>query len=358
MEVKEEQLNCIKDNKDKESENIFNFDDSNILTNDSYTSLGGYTYSFCVFRSIDNILSLLYTKNNSKTDFSIVYYNLIDKTKILEIKNAHNSYINNYRHILDELNQRDLIISISTKSNNIKLWNINNCECLLDLINVNTRGLLNSASFIKDNNNIYIISSNCVWMDTIPDSIKVFDLEGNIIKKINDSNNITFFVDSYYDKKWSNNYIITGNSGSVIVYDFFTNKIYRKYSEENDKMSHLCVIVKDNEEITKLLDSCSDGNVKIWHFHTGELLQKINVCNGQIYGICLWNKEFLLVGSDKSNIILVEISTGKIKKKFFGHYKKVVSIQKIIHSKFGECLISQGSGNDIIKIWKNNEIII
>jgi len=49
--------------------------------------------------------------------------------KKFEIK-MHKQYITNLRHYLNNINKRDLIISISAQSNNIKLWNLNNYECL------------------------------------------------------------------------------------------------------------------------------------------------------------------------------------------------------------------------------------
>jgi len=39
---------------------------------------------------------------------------------IKEIKNYHNEYINNFRHYLDKINKRDLIISISPDDSNIR----------------------------------------------------------------------------------------------------------------------------------------------------------------------------------------------------------------------------------------------
>ena len=61
-------------------------------------------------------------------------------------------------HIYDKNNKRDLIMTISASNNNIKIWNLNNFECLLNLSSINEEGLLQSACFFnKDkDNNIYI----------------------------------------------------------------------------------------------------------------------------------------------------------------------------------------------------------
>ena len=144
------------------------------LTNDSYSSVYSVN-AFSIFKSINNILYLIYTISNN----SIISFNIIRNEEINEIKNAHSTNITNFRHYLDDINKRDLIMSISTYDNNIKIWNIYNWENILDIKNVNNLGRLYSASFLKDNNNIYIITSNDY---IISEKIKVYDLNGNKIK--------------------------------------------------------------------------------------------------------------------------------------------------------------------------------
>ena len=96
-----------------------------------------------MFKSIYDIFYLIYTSKNN----SIIFYNLLDDKKIDEIKNTHKQYITNYRHYLDNYNKRDLIMSLSLDDNNLKLWNVNNYECLLNIENVNKNGGLLSACF-------------------------------------------------------------------------------------------------------------------------------------------------------------------------------------------------------------------
>ena len=38
-----------------------------------------------------------------------------------------------------------------------------------------------------------------------------------------------------------------------------------------------------------------------------------------------------------------------------GHNNDVVTVKKVKHPKYGECLISQGSSNDNIKLWINKK---
>ena len=96
-------------------------------------------------------------------------------------------------------------------------------------------GYLYSACFINYNNNNYIIVSNTNYC--FPEPIKVYDFKGNKIKEINDSCDDTFYIDNFYDKKTSKNYIITGNEGFIKSYDYNENKLFYKYSD-NDNYCH------------------------------------------------------------------------------------------------------------------------
>ena len=51
-----------------------------------------------------------------------------------------------------------LLLSISCNDNNIKIWNVNNFECLVDIKKVNESGFLDSACILKDNKENYIVT--------------------------------------------------------------------------------------------------------------------------------------------------------------------------------------------------------
>ena len=67
-----------------------------------------------------------------------------------------------------------------------------------------------------------------------------------------------------------------------------------------------------------------------------------------MYGICLWDVNNLFVGCIDMTMKLININNGKIIKNLSGHREEVVTIKKIIHPKYVECLISYGG--DII-LW-------
>ena len=300
---------------------------------------------FVVFNSINNIFYLIYA-NSEK---SIISNDVINNKKINEIKNAHKNNIMNFRYNFDKINKRDLIISMSL-DNNIKLWDIKNFDCLLDLKKVNENGELFSSCFLNIDNNIYIISSNIVYSHRDP--IKIFDLDGNKIKEINDSEEQTLFIDAFYDNLLSKYFIITGNVGFAKSYDYNKNKAYHKYSDKKN-FSYCSMVILKEEKITKLITSSRDGCIKIWDFHFNILLNTIEVTKSWLTGICLWNKEFLFAAG--GGIHLINLKSCKVINKLKDS-GEVISLKKIMLPQNKECLIAQEYPNKIYLFKNNNSI--
>ena len=116
-------LDAIQENKDyKEPKSYQLLDDFTINSN---TSSNKYDV-ICIFKSANNILYLVYPNINI-----IIFYNLIDKKKIAEIKNAHLTEIIHISHLYDERKKLDLLMSASLNGyDNIKIWNLENIECI------------------------------------------------------------------------------------------------------------------------------------------------------------------------------------------------------------------------------------
>ena len=320
------------------------------LTNDSYCYFS-FDNTFCVFNSINDILYLIYSNKNMIISFNIIENKLINKIKNC---NDKDNFITNFRHYLDIKNKRDLVISISAWGNNIKLWNINNWECLCDIKNVNKNGYLYSACFLNDNGKIYIISNNYKkHYDGYCEPIRVFNLNGNIIKSIDNSNENAFSINTYYDINLKKHFIITGNKSCVKSFDFNDNKLYQKYSNNGHCKNelHYCTVINDKGKIVELIESSTYGNIRIWNFHSGKLIKKIKINRGdKLFGICLWDEEHIYVGSEDRTIKLINIKNGVIKNNLIGHTNWVLTIKKIVHPNYGECLISQGYTNGQIKL--------
>ena len=318
------------------------------LTKDAYNHLN-LNNSFIVFNSINNILYLVYT--NQK--ISIIFFNLIKEQKICEIKNTHLKYINSFKHYYDKQNKKDILLSLSCEENNIKLWDINECTCIINLKNINMNGQLIAACFLIDEktSNNYIVTSNFNSFG-ITNPIKIFDFYGNNIAEIENSNEDVYCMIIYYDKEYSNNFIIIGNDYCIISYDYNKRKLYNKYDDNNNKI-HRNIIINKNEKVIKLIDSSDDGFIRIWDFHNSILLDKIKISEERLYGICLWNDNYLFAGLNDNSLILLDTKNKKIIKSSVVHFTNISTIQKIEHPLYGECLITQGWFNDQIRIWTN-----
>ena len=249
-----------------------------------------YANTFIVFESINNILFLIYS-NKERT---IISYDLNNFKIINEIKNAHLLSISQIRHYLDKNNRIDYIISVSAYENNIKLWNIKNWVCIYNFLKINKKGILYSACFLNNNNNNYILTSNINFLSKI-EPIKVFDFNGKQVKTIENTKENTYFIDIYFDENISKNYIIIGTYNSIKSYDYNSNQIYQKYKENNNQFISNIIITKEND-IIKLIESDNLGLISIFNFHSGILINKINVNVNGLLTICLWNNEYIFVG--------------------------------------------------------------
>ena len=319
---------------------IRNFEPMTIIY-DSYQDLAiDNTYS--VFKSKNNIIYLIYSTKNK----SIISYNLIIFKKLNEIKNAHSEYITNFRHMYDEQNKRDLLLSISANDNNLKVWNIYNFEILLNLKNVNNYGKLYSACFLNNNNQIFIITMT--YEDSMINEnkpIKIFDLKGKKLDEICESKE-GVFIDSFNDNKNKKNYIITGNERCSKSYDFNNKKLYYIYAEGKCslfKCYHYKVIINDEGEITKLIDYCYYDCLRIFNFNSGELLQKYNI-SCDIYGFCLLNNNLIILLT-RYWICYYLYEENKMRFSRIESYRNAVSIQKFIHPNRGECFLFQNNEN-------------
>ena len=315
------------------------------ITTDSYSD-DVSDNTFTVFKSIYDYIFLVYSTKNK----SIICFDLIEQKKIIEIKNSHKDFITNFRHYLDKKNKRDIVMTISCADRNIKLWDALSWECILDLKDIYPEGFIYSSAFLDDSIDNYLITSNYNYYNS-PGYVNIYDFKGKLIKKINDSNENTSYIDIYYEEKNMNNhYIITGNSNRVVSYIYETNSIFKEY-KDNYNNNHLSIIIHQSEDCLKLIESCYDGNVRIWNFYTSDLLIKIQISNNWLYGICVWNDNYLFVGCSDKTIKLMELKDGFIAKNLKGHNNSVLTIKKFKHPEYGDCLLSQGYNEDQIKIW-------
>jgi len=289
-------------------------------------------FTFIIFKSIDNIFYIVYGTNRR----SIVFYNLLDNKKMATINNFR-SYVNYFRHILDEKNKRDLILSQNSGVQiiNLNIWNVNSLECIFNF-KENLLGNIESC-FLNYQHQIYIIIS-----EITSETINCFDLEGNKVKQINNISHFLKYIECYHDLKTNKSFIIICNIDNIILYDYNTDEIYHKFEEQN--CSSFSIF--NSKESVKLIARSIDS-ILIWNFHSKELLKKIHIKNISIF--CLWSEKYIMASDYINNAIFaINLDDGK-KKNIISHQDSVVNIIKIIHPIYGECLLSQDK-KGIIKI--------
>ena len=343
-----EELKSLNRRNNVENDNYFT--DPNKLQFGYYLTDDSYSYNvndntFVIFKTLENYIYLVYA-----TEAKTIQCQNVNTKKIIQILlDPHNNhYITNLRYNFDKNNNRELLLSASKEINNIKIWDIKNWNCIVDLKNIYNSGNIRSACILNDENCNYIVVSN----DDEFNLIKINDFNNVKIKEFPKSEDISYFIDTYYDKKNSNYYVLSGNRHSVKSFNFKENKLYKKYYEQNSKSGHYSIVINIYDEITKLIESDTDGFIRIWDFHLSTLLNKIIVSKDtRLNGICLWNEKYLFVGSNDNSISLIDLSNIYEIKKLKAHQEKVCCIQKIIHPQYGECLISQGYKKDQIRIW-------
>ena len=313
-----------------------------VLINDS--KINSNNDSFVTFKSTDNIYYLIYFNKKN----SIISYDLALNKKINEIKNAHIIDIQKLKHYYDNYNQRNLVLSEDIKDN-VKIWNIENLECICNLHFREKEQEKNIASlcFLKDNTQINIaIEFNNKY------NIRLFDLSGKQIKDIKRfQDNKYYGIESYYDQNQKTSYIIINSNENIKSYDYQQDLIYKKYISFDKQLipyNYFDIIIYDKGGVTNLLALNSIG-IRIWNFHSGGLLNSINMPD--IYNICLWNSEYIFARNEF--ISLIEIKTGKIVKKLNLDDKNlfyIVSVKKGYIPQYENCLLTQNNNGHII-LW-------
>lgn len=316
------------------------------LVKESFSNFG-LDVTCIIFKSIDDLNLIIYTTKEN----SIVCYDINNNQKVNEVLNAHEkkiSYLNQYQAKHNRIN---LMLSISGNDNNLKVWNIANFQCLYNFKKINSKGWINCSCFLNDNNKIYVLSTNSLGFSKNPEPIKVYDLEGKKIMNINNSSNNTNFIDIYYDNKTSIKYIITANAGFSKSYDYNHNKVYHIYND-NDIKFHINSIIKEEGDKVELIESSQDGNIRIWDFHSAEILKKINISldkSNNFYSICLWDNDYLFACYG-GNIKIINLNKKQDITEVKSEKDEFTAISKIAHSQYGECLVSQGKNGFIL--WK------
>ena len=127
-------------------------------------------------------------------------------------------------------------------------------------------------------------------------------------------------------------------------------KTYQIYLRVQNQINKL-IIFDDQNEIKLIGKGVLE--FKIWSFHTGELLDCINL-SYSINGFCIWNNRYLVwfINYRKSHSCdfeLFDLKEKRMRRKLILCQKCNISlINKICHPNYGECLLAKT--NNSIKV--------
>ena len=303
--------------------------------------------NFIVFESINKEIILVFCTIRSTINFFDIEKEIIIKS----IPDAHKSQITNFRYAKDSNYNRDLLLSIADKIKNIKIWDINTLNCILNIDEAYFSGFLFSSCFLIDeiNKRNYVISVN---YNSEP--LKIYSLEGkNLYSQIRDIGYKIYLVDTFFNKVEKKYYIILGCETCIISLNFEEQKIYRKYHEKNSECVHMYFSINCKGKKVLLIDSDLSGYIRIWNFDNGNMLRKYLIGEKlKLRGMSLWNENYVFVGASDKNVKLVDLRNGEVIENL-KCYDNITTIKKIYSYVYGECLLLQGRlNNGQIKLWK------
>ena len=109
------------------------------------------------------------------------------------------------------------------------------------------------------------------------------------------------------------------------------------------------IIVKAYNDITKIFAAENERFVRIWNFHTDNLLNSINISKRSAFDICLWDNGHLFAGYS-GGFKLVDIKNNKIIKNF-DEKGEARGLALIGLEKYGKCLLTENFKG--INLWIN-----
>ena len=211
-------------------------------------------------------------------------------------------------------------------------------ECIaeIDLLSSFGHIFLNSLFFMNLRNQLYIIAPFCFELNY--EILVFYNLKGIKTKEIKIKTYSVFDTNYYYDQKAKKNYIFFCGFGFVKSFDFNKNNIYKIYCN-NEGIHNDKVAIYDKDKKIKLISS-GEGIVRIWNFHSGDLLNKLKIYNNrfELPKICIWNSDYLIGACEENGLKIFDFKNENIPQTMSG-FGKSRDVKKIMHPVYGDCLL-------------------
>ena len=304
----------------------------------------------CYKDNNEYIISPNYNNNN------LDIFKLLDNKKKLSLK-GHKNNIRTIRYFINKNNYNINEYLISGDDNKIIIiWDITNNYNIKYKIISNYEGNIYSCLLIfpQNNNDNYIITSTYNKSDDIDKSAtKIISLNnGQFIKYINNTNNISiYYLLSWYNKKNNKYYIIQFSYKKLIINNLFEEELYSEFTSEPE-CDHLSGFIYNRNKNDYLCTSSYNGYVNIWDLYNKKLFKIINTNECQLAHIIEWNNKYIITADvNNKSFKIIDLDENKVICNIDGqHEDTVYCIKKIYHPIYGESLLSAGKDN-CIKLW-------
>ena len=322
----------------------------------------GWNDMFEVYISYQNNKDYLASPN--RKNFNIDIYSLEENQKEKSL-HGHKNSIRTIRYFFNkeqkqkeedkELVQEYLISADDNKI--VIVWDILNNFDKKQIIDTNYEDDIYSCAIFFNQNterNYIVTSTYSTSSDIINSATKLYSLAtGEYSYYIKESNfdNIYYLL-IWYNKKNKQNYLIQFSYKKILINNLEKGKdeLYAKlvHEPENEHYSGYIYSKGDSEY---LCTTCYNGFINVWDLYIKKIVNiidtKIIMCH-----IIPWNEKFAIAADfENKSYIIIDLDEKKV---YNGskseHNLEVKCVKKIMHSKFGESLLTAGRDN-VIKLW-------
>ena len=363
------------ENNTKNNINSNNIDDSRLKTSPipnfifqeeivSYCDcICGLNESFDVFNSIKDKNDYLIISNKDNNNIEII--NLYTKELVKSIEGNSTKFIL-LKYYLDLGKKKEYLICLDLKSL-IKVISITDNYNIISKIEFprefkNNWKLLNCTVLFKvqigsQKMDIIIVSNRQRYMEE--QGTKIYNLHtGQFLKDVSNTNKYKVrYIIPWFNEENEQYYLIMLCEDLLVVVSLLQNEIYAKLNEERYK-SYSSGFVHKEDDVDYLYVCNNWSEICIWNLISKELVKNIKVSvkcdNIRLYGLLLWNENYLVVIDDTRNAIkIIDLKQDKvISSTNYRHNESVRCVKRIKHKIYGECLLTGGDDYSI-KLWKN-----
>ena len=296
--------------------------------------------------------------------FNIDIYSLAENRKEKSLKGHKNSirtiryFFHKEKNDKEENKEIDHEYLISADDNKIVIvWDLLNNYQKKQQIDTNYEDDIYSCAlfFNKNTGKNYIITSTYSTSSDITNSAtKLYSLAtgefGYYIKESNFDN--IYYLLIWYNHKDKQNYLIQFSYKKILINNLEKGKdeLYARLVHEPEN-EHYSGYIYSKENSDLLCTTCYNGFVHVWDLFSKKLVNiidtKIIMCH-----IVQWNDQFAIAADfEKKSVVIIDLE----EKKFYNNIKaehsmEVKCVKKIMHSQFGESLITAGRDN-VVKVW-------